>query len=63
MSRRKAQEALARLAEASSWSQRTGVRPTVTGWPRSTSSSGRYTLAIASHSHSSPKGHVPKPST
>ena len=35
----------------------------MTGAPSSRSSSGRYTHATASHSHSSPNGHVPKPST
>ena len=47
----------------SSWSHRTGVSPTVTGASWSTGRSGMYTLATASHSHSSPNGHVPKPST
>ena len=40
-----------------------GVSPTVTGAPSSRSSSGRYTHATASQSHSSPNGQVPKPST
>ncbi len=33
------------------------------GRASSTSSSGRYEVAIDSHSHSSPNGQVPKPST
>ena len=48
---------------ASSWSHRTGVSDSVIGARPSTSSSGRYDVAIASHSHSSPNGHVPNPST
>ena len=53
-----------RAPGASSWSHRTGVSDTVKGAPRSSSaSSGTYDVAIASHSHSSPNGHVPNPST
>ncbi len=48
---------------ASSWSHSTGVSPTVIGAPSIASSSGRYTHATASQSHSSPNGQVPKPST
>jgi len=63
ISRRKARQR-SMAPGASSWSHSTGVRLSVTGVPpSSTSSSGRYDVAIASHSHSSPNGHVPKPST
>ena len=49
----------------SSWSHSTGVTPSVTGASSRPSRSirGRYTHATASHSHSSPNGQVPKPST
>ncbi len=55
---------------SASWSASTGVTPTVAiprapcpAWRSSTPSSGRYEDAIASSSHSSPNGQVPKPST
>ena len=51
---------------APSWSASTGVTDSVTPsppGPSNTSNNGRYTVAAASNSHSSPNGHVPKPST
>ena len=63
-SRRKARKR-SPIPGASSWSHSTGVSDSVIAASSrsSTSSSGRYEVAIASNSHSSPKGQVPNPST